>query len=68
MRKVAEPVARSLGLRLEERDVRENPDWERRYLWEIPVLLWGGHELARHRTSEAELRARLAPRRAGGAS
>jgi Ser/Thr protein kinase RdoA (MazF antagonist) len=60
MRTVAGRVARTLGLVLEERDVREHPEWERRYLWEIPVLLWGDRELARHRTSEVELRALLA--------
>ncbi len=44
---------------LVEWDVRTNPEWERRYLWEIPVLLLGDRELARHRVTEGELRQRL---------
>jgi hypothetical protein len=43
------------GGRLEEQDVRDDPELEARYLFEIPVLLADGRELARHRVSEAEL-------------
>jgi hypothetical protein len=43
-----------------EKDVRSDPELERRYLLEIPVLLLGDVEVARHRTSEVELRERLA--------
>jgi len=60
MKAVIEPVLTGSGLALVERDVRDDPDWERRYLWEIPVLLLGGRELARHRLTEDELRRRLA--------
>lgn len=44
---------------IDERDVREHPSLERRYVFEIPVLLWEDHEVARHRISAAQLRARL---------
>jgi hypothetical protein len=58
-------VAASLGLELHERDVREDPELERRYLLEIPVLLLGGEEVARHRATAEELRSRLARLLAG---
>jgi hypothetical protein len=48
---------RPASVRLEEIDVREHPDLERRYVFEIPVLLHDGRELARHRLSEVEARA-----------
>ncbi len=44
---------------LDERDVRDEPALERRYLFEIPVLLWGDVEVARHRTTPEDLRRRL---------
>jgi hypothetical protein len=47
------------GVSLLEKDIRTDPDLERRYLLEIPVLLFGDEEVARHRVSEEELRARL---------
>lgn len=53
-------VLPSYSAPLVERDVRADPETERRYLLEIPVLLLGETEVARHRVSEAELRARLA--------
>jgi hypothetical protein len=58
---MAAVVRRVLGptASLEEKDMREDPDLERRYVFEIPVLLWEGREVARHRVEEAELRARL---------
>jgi len=59
MRAVLERVLPGLGLSFVERDVREDPTLEARYILEIPVLLCEGHELLRHRTTEAELRARL---------
>jgi hypothetical protein len=60
MRAVAEKVAGGFGLALIERDVTEDPDAERRYLFEIPVLFLGDLELARHRVTEEALRERLA--------
>ena len=48
-------------LRLVELDIRDHPDLEKRYLFEIPVLLFEGQELARYRVTEVELRRRLGP-------
>jgi hypothetical protein len=59
MRAVALPVLADLGLRLEEKDVREDPVLEKRYVFEIPVLLLGETEVARHRVTAEELRGRL---------
>ena len=53
------PLLAERGLRLEVRDVREDPELRRRYRLEIPVLLAGDVELARHRVTRAELAARL---------
>ena len=47
---------RPAGVRIEEIDVRDHADLERRYVFEIPVLLHEGRELARHRLTEAEAR------------
>jgi hypothetical protein len=60
MHEVVAPVAAALGLTLVERDVREDPELKRRYAYEIPVLLAGAVEVARHRTSAGDLRRRLA--------
>lgn len=59
LREVALSVAPAFELRLEEVDVRDHPDLERRYLFEIPVLLLGTREVVRHRTTREELRSRL---------
>jgi len=59
MKEVALSVLRELGLGLSEQDVRDDPELERRYLFEIPVLLWGEQEVARHRTTAESLRERL---------
>jgi len=56
MAAVARRVLPSFGARLVEKDVREDPELEKRYVFEIPVLLWGERELARHRVSEDALR------------
>ena len=66
MREVILPVLEGLGWQLEERDVREDPEWERLYLLEIPVLLLGGREVARHRVTPEELRLRLRDLGIGG--
>jgi hypothetical protein len=58
MRAVAERVLVEPA-RLVERDVREDPELEKRYRLEIPVLLWGDREVVRHRVTEPELRRRL---------
>lgn len=59
MHAVVAPVAAELGLSLAERDVRSDPELNARYGHDIPVLLLGGREVARHRVSAADLRARL---------
>ena len=60
MREVVEEVAGELGIAFVERDVRDDPELERRYLLEIPVLLMGARVVARYRITPAELRERLA--------
>ncbi len=60
MKATAIPLLDALGLRLVERDVREDPEDERRYATEIPVLLWKGVVVAQGRTTADALRARLA--------
>jgi len=59
MREVVSPVAAELGLPLAERDVRSDPELDALYRNDIPVLLLGGREVARHRVTAADLRARL---------
>lgn len=56
MRAVLERVLPELGARLEEKDVREDPRLEARYVLEIPVLLLGRQEIVRHRVTEGDLR------------
>jgi len=58
LRAVVEAVAPSLGFTLSERDVRERDEWKP-YRLEIPVLLAGDQEVARHRIDAAELERRL---------
>ena len=53
---MAARVLATVGGRLEEKDVRDDPVLEKRYVFEIPVLLRDGRELCRHRVTEAELR------------
>ena len=59
MEEVVAPLLAARGIRLEVRDVREDADLLRRYRNEIPVLLEGDVELARHRVTPEELLARL---------
>ncbi len=53
-------VLHGTAVELLELNVEEHPDLEARYVFEIPVLLLEGQEIARYRTTEAELRGRLA--------
>lgn len=46
----------SLPHRLEEVDVSGDPELERRYGWDVPVLLVNGREACRHRVRAGELR------------
>jgi hypothetical protein len=59
MREVAAPVAAELGLDLQEADIRSDPELDALYRMDIPVLLLGGREVARHRADAADLRRRL---------
>jgi len=59
MRDVAAGVAAEMGLVIEERDLRLDPELEALYRHDIPVLLLDGREVARHRVTAADLRARL---------
>lgn len=60
MRTVVERVLNGGPLELRELNVLEHPDLEARYVFEIPVLLLEGAEIARYRVTEADLRQRLA--------
>jgi hypothetical protein len=59
MSEVVRSVLAELGASLVELDVRDDPELERRYVLEIPVLLLGDAEIARHRTTADELRRKL---------
>ena len=59
MEEVVAPVLAARGIRLVVRDVREEPDLLRRYRNDIPVLLEGDVELARHHVTPDELLVRL---------
>lgn len=56
MRAILDQVLPGFDAELLEKDVRDDPSLERRYLWEIPVLLLGERELVRHRVTEGDLR------------
>ena len=60
MEEVVAPVLAARGIRLVVRDVREDAHLLRRYRNDIPVLLEGDVELARHSITPDELLARLA--------
>lgn len=59
MADVARRTVAGLRATVVERDVREDAELHERYRNDIPVLLFGGREVARHRVSKADLRARL---------
>ena len=43
-----------------KKDIRQDPELDRRFRFEIPLLLLGDMEIARHRVTEVQLRDRLA--------
>ena len=57
MKEVVRQVQRSRRLTLTEVDISTDPELERRWGTEIPVLLDGGRVVARHRTTVHELAA-----------
>jgi len=59
MRAVAEAVLPEFGATLVDKDVRDDPETDRLYRLEIPVLLLGDREVARHHVTAPELRRRL---------
>ena len=59
MRAVAAAVLPEFGASLVERDVRDDPETDRLYRMEIPVLLLGDREVARHHVTADGLRLRL---------
>ena len=59
MEEAVAPVLAARGIRLVVRDVRDDDELRRRYRNDIPVLLEGDVELARHRITPEELLARL---------
>ena len=59
MEETVAPLLAARGIRLVVRDVREDPDLRRRYRNDIPVLLEGEVELARHRITPEELLMKL---------
>jgi glutaredoxin len=60
MRAVAEAVLPEFGAALVEKDVREDPETDLLYRLDIPILLLGEREVARHRIGADDLRRRLA--------
>ena len=59
MEDVVAPVLAARGIPLVVRDVRDDAELLRRYRNDIPVLLAGDVELARHRITAEELDSRL---------
>ena len=57
MKEVVRQVQRSRRLTLTEVDISTDPELERRWGTEIPVLLDGGRVVARHRATVHELAA-----------
>ncbi|HEV2293364.1 MAG TPA: glutaredoxin family protein [Tepidisphaeraceae bacterium] len=62
---VIEAVGRRVELRLIKRNILDDPEDFRRYQFDIPVILVGGREVARHRITAQSLEAAI---RAGGAT
>jgi glutaredoxin len=59
MKAVLREVAERLPLAVDEVDITTDPELERRYGRDIPVLAVGSRELARHRVDAATLLRRL---------
>ena len=59
MRAVLDAVLPEFGASVVEKDVRDDPETDRLYRLEVPVLLLGDREVARHHVTVADLRRRL---------
>ena len=55
MKAIVAQVARTVSLAVEEVDISSDPELERRYGLEIPVLFVEGKKVAKYRIDEAEL-------------
>ena len=66
MKALVARTARSNSITVEEIDISTDPDLEKRYGLEIPVLMIDGKKIAKYRIGEDELKRALAAR-AGGA-
>ena len=66
MKALVRRTSRSIPLALEEIDISTDPDLEKRYRLEIPVLMIDGKKIAKYRIGEEELKRALMSR-AGGA-
>ena len=59
MKEALSRAVSGLDVRLTEIDVESDPELERRYGNDVPVLLVNGHKAFEHRATEAELRRRI---------
>ena len=65
MKAVVQHVGASIPLTIEEIDISADPELERLYGLEIPVLFVAGKKVAKYRVTEADLRRILAGRAEG---
>jgi hypothetical protein len=68
MKAIVAEVAAGAELRVEVRDVDEDPDLTRLYGDEVPVLLVNGRKAFKYRVTAVELRRRLGGKARGSAS
>jgi hypothetical protein len=68
MKAVVGRVAAASALRVEHIDISGNPELERAYGQEVPVLVVDGKKVAKYRTTEDALRRILRNRLAGAAT
>jgi len=66
MRVALAPWRERHGFEVEIVDIHENPELERRYGADVPVLAEGGEEICRHFLDEAALATRLGLREGEG--
>jgi hypothetical protein len=62
VQQVIEEVGRTVPLRLVKRNILDDPADFARYQFDIPVIIVGGKEVARHRLTAADLQAAIASR------